>query len=78
MCKKKKKLAQPPSIHFYPRMAWVVNDLKDHLVPTPLLWAGLPPVDQALPRAPCELALIAFRGEAVMTSLGILCHCLTV
>lgn len=23
------------------RMAWAGNDLKDHLVPAPLLWAGL-------------------------------------
>jgi len=24
------------------RMAWVEKDLKDHIVSTPLLWAGLP------------------------------------
>ena len=41
--KKKKKKAQPQLIHFYHRMAWVENDLKDHVVQTPLPWAGLSP-----------------------------------
>lgn len=30
------------------RMAWVGEDLKDHLVSTPVLWAGCPSPDQAV------------------------------
>ena len=32
------------------RVAWVVGrDLKTHTVPTPLLWAGLPPTSSGCP-----------------------------
>ena len=41
--KKKKKLVQPWLIRFYHGITWVVKDLKDQLILTPLPWAGLPP-----------------------------------
>lgn len=31
------------------RVVWVVRDLKDHLIPTPMTWAGMPPTRPGCP-----------------------------
>ena len=43
-----------------------------------LLWAGLPPHQDRLPRAPSNLVLSTSRGGAPMASLGSLCQYLSV
>jgi len=35
-------------------MVWVGRDPKDHLIPTPLPWAGTLPLEQ-IPQSPCFL-----------------------
>jgi len=58
------------------RMAWVGGDLKDHPVPTLLLWASGHP--QALAaQGPPKLPLNTTRDGALAGSLGSLCQCLT-
>jgi len=41
-------------------MAWVENDLKDHLVSTPLPWAGLPTTRPGCPQP--QLIVLLFFG----------------
>ena len=36
------KTALPAVISYNCRMAWVVRDLKDHIIPAPLPWGGMP------------------------------------
>ena len=56
-------------------MVWVGRDLGDHVVPTPLPWAGLHPLSQAA-RDPIQFGLKHLQGST-SASLGSLCHCLT-
>jgi len=58
-------------------MVWVGRDLIDHLVPTPLPWAGTPSHQTRLLKAPSSLALNTAREGAATASLGNLCQCLT-
>ena len=61
-------------IESYQRMASVGGDLKAHTVPTPLLWAGFLPSDQAA-RGPIQPDLEYL--EASTASLDSLCQGLT-
>ena len=48
-------------------MAWIRRDLKDHLVPTPLLWAGCHPPGQAA-QGPIQPGLEKLKDGALLTS----------
>ena len=57
-------------------MAWVEKDHNDHLISTPLLWAGLPTTrtDCPEPQLPC---LVFLQGWGIHSLLGQpvpLCH----
>lgn len=57
-------------------MAWVGWDIKDHLVPAPLLWAGAPPTRPgcsecwALPHGVNELSPAGCQSPQVRGELG--------
>jgi len=53
------------------RMVWVGRDLKGHLVPLPLSWAGTP---STFPQSPVQPSLEHLQGEAATASLGSLCQ----
>jgi len=57
-------------------MVWVGRDLKDHLIPIPLPWAGTLPPDQGA-QTPSNLALNTAREWASTASLDNLHQCLT-
>ena len=64
------------------RMAWLGRDCKDHQVPTPLLWTGLPATRSGTrsgwqPRSSPSLAMNNFRDGAPTAFLCGLCNGLT-
>jgi len=58
-------------------MVWVGRDLEDHLVPTPLPWAGTPSTRPGCYPVPSNLALNTAREGAATASLGSLFQCFT-